>query len=175
MIKIKKESGQGLAEFALVLPILIILLIGIFDVGRVIFIKTNLQHLSAEIHKMTSLYSEKGTVGGIQGGAAFSDLDEAIQFLLDSNQLIDSENLVYEVNFGDEFSRPFERYNFDNNHNRFLPSSNRHDAKYVRVRLDYELNDFFMFSNFFNKNNLKLSHEYTGLIFVGSDGYDAQR
>lgn len=168
----KKESGQGLMEFALVLPILIILLSGIYDVGRVVFIKTNLQHLSAEIHKMTSLYSEKGTVGGIKGGSMFYNLDEAIDYLVNTNQLVSEDNLNYEIIYHDKMERHFQRKHFDRNYQRFLPSENRNDAQFVTVRVEYRANDIFLMTNIFRKEDLVFNHEYTGLIYLGSDGYD---
>ncbi len=44
---IKKESGQSLVEMALVLPILLILLVGIIDFGRVLYSYSHL-HLATQ-------------------------------------------------------------------------------------------------------------------------------
>ena len=166
------ESGQGLMEFALVLPILIILLSGIYDVGRVVFIKTNLQHLAAEIHKMTSLYSEKGTVGGIKGGSMFQSLDEAVDYLVNSNQLVAESGLHYEIIYHDKVERHFQRKHFDNTIQRFVPSENRNDAQFVTVKVRYTSEDIFLMTKIFSKEDLVFNHEYTGLIYLGSDGYD---
>lgn len=45
---IRKEEGQSLVEFALILPILLVLLIGIFDFGRVMYVHLNLELVAQE-------------------------------------------------------------------------------------------------------------------------------
>ncbi|MDE8209594.1 TadE/TadG family type IV pilus assembly protein, partial [Erysipelothrix rhusiopathiae] len=42
---LKGESGQSVTEFALILPILIIMLALIMDVGKAVHAKVNLQYL----------------------------------------------------------------------------------------------------------------------------------
>ena len=44
----KNEKGQGLVEFALILPILLLLLVAIVDFGWMIFVKTNLNNAARE-------------------------------------------------------------------------------------------------------------------------------
>lgn len=44
----KNEKGQGLVEFALILPILLLLLVAIVDFGWLIFVKTNLNNAARE-------------------------------------------------------------------------------------------------------------------------------
>jgi Flp pilus assembly protein TadG len=44
----KNEHGQGLVEFLLVLPILLIVLVGVFDLGRVFFITITIQNATRE-------------------------------------------------------------------------------------------------------------------------------
>jgi len=47
--RIKREkSGQGLVEFALILPLLLLILLGIFEFGRVLFIYSNLFNAARE-------------------------------------------------------------------------------------------------------------------------------
>ncbi|HUM37637.1 MAG TPA: TadE/TadG family type IV pilus assembly protein, partial [Anaerolineae bacterium] len=38
----RRPKGQGLVEFALILPLLLLILLGIFEFGRVLFIYSNL-------------------------------------------------------------------------------------------------------------------------------------
>lgn len=47
-IKSKKTSGQELAEFAITLPLLLLILIGIFDLGRVVYSASALQNAARE-------------------------------------------------------------------------------------------------------------------------------
>lgn len=44
----KSEKGQGLVEFALVLPILLLILVAVVDFGWFIFVKTNLNNAARE-------------------------------------------------------------------------------------------------------------------------------
>lgn len=44
---VKEEKGQSLIEFALVLPLLLLLLVGIFDFGRIIYSYMHL-HITAQ-------------------------------------------------------------------------------------------------------------------------------
>lgn len=44
---IKEEKGQSLVEMALILPVLLLLLIGIFDLGRVLYTSMHL-HLATQ-------------------------------------------------------------------------------------------------------------------------------
>ena len=43
-----RDRGQALVEFALVLPIFILLLIGLFDVGRLVFINNSVSEAARE-------------------------------------------------------------------------------------------------------------------------------
>lgn len=43
-----KNKGQALVEFILVVPILLILIFGIIDVGRVIYAKNNLENKASD-------------------------------------------------------------------------------------------------------------------------------
>ncbi|HOC21491.1 MAG TPA: TadE/TadG family type IV pilus assembly protein [Anaerolineae bacterium] len=47
-IKKREKSGQGLVEFALILPLLLLILLGIFEFGRVLFIYSNLFNAARE-------------------------------------------------------------------------------------------------------------------------------
>ncbi|GGD00151.1 hypothetical protein GCM10007216_33610 [Thalassobacillus devorans] len=60
---VRKEDGQSLVEFALVLPVLLLLVVGIFDFGRVLY-----THLQMEL-----VAQEAVRLGGLGQG------DEAIE------------------------------------------------------------------------------------------------
>ncbi|MFC4023928.1 TadE/TadG family type IV pilus assembly protein [Oceanobacillus longus] len=60
---IKKQDGQSLVEFALILPLLLMLLVGIFDFGRILY-----THLQLEM-----VAQESVRIGGLGQG------DEAIR------------------------------------------------------------------------------------------------
>jgi len=52
----KSEKGQAMVEFALILPILLILILGIIDFGRVLYTKSALTSLSQEAARHASIY-----------------------------------------------------------------------------------------------------------------------
>lgn len=51
-----KDRGQGLFEFALILPLLLIVLLGIFDLGRVYFASISLTSAAREGARYLSVY-----------------------------------------------------------------------------------------------------------------------
>lgn len=75
---IKEEKGQSLVEMALLLPLLLLLLAGIFDFGRLLYSYTHL-HLAAQ---------ETVRLGGLGRGD-----DEIIQFAREYIDLGDSSLL----------------------------------------------------------------------------------
>ena len=52
---VKNEQGQSLIEFALIVPILILMVSGIFDFGRVLYTYMNLNHLTQETVRLGGL------------------------------------------------------------------------------------------------------------------------
>ncbi|MGM7703361.1 TadE/TadG family type IV pilus assembly protein [Pseudalkalibacillus sp. Hm43] len=52
---IKKENGQSIVEMALVLPVLLIILIGIFDFGRIMYTYMHLQLATQESVRLGGL------------------------------------------------------------------------------------------------------------------------
>jgi Flp pilus assembly protein TadG len=48
MHKSKEAGGQGLVEFALVLPVLLFIVIGVLDIGRAFFVKVVLENSARE-------------------------------------------------------------------------------------------------------------------------------
>lgn len=52
----RSEKGQAAVEFALVLPILLLLIFGIIDFGRVLYTKNALTSLSQEAARHASIY-----------------------------------------------------------------------------------------------------------------------
>jgi Flp pilus assembly protein TadG len=56
MDNMKSEKGQAMVEFALVLPILLLLILGIIDFGRILYTKNALTALSQEAARHASIY-----------------------------------------------------------------------------------------------------------------------
>ncbi len=57
------QRGQALVEFSLAIVIFIVMLMGIFDVGRAIFMYNGVSEASREIARRTSVYPYSG-IGG---------------------------------------------------------------------------------------------------------------
>ncbi|MDC3416944.1 TadE/TadG family type IV pilus assembly protein [Aquibacillus salsiterrae] len=51
---VKEEKGQAVVELALVLPILLVLLVGIFDIGRIIYSYASLHFTAQETARISS-------------------------------------------------------------------------------------------------------------------------
>lgn len=82
-----KQDGQSMVETALVLPVLIILLVGMFDFGRIFYTYTHL-HLAAQ---------ETVRVGGLGG-----EDTEIITFARNYVNVNDPENLSVSISPGDD-------------------------------------------------------------------------
>jgi hypothetical protein len=76
------RRGQALVEFALVFPILILLIVAIFDVGRAVFLYNNLTNAAREGARLAIVNQDKGiivnrvlevTVGGAVSNAGTPD------------------------------------------------------------------------------------------------------
>ncbi|MCI2257070.1 pilus assembly protein [Domibacillus sp. PGB-M46] len=52
---VRKEDGQSIVELALALPIVLLLLVGIIDFGRVMFIHLNLELITQESARLGGL------------------------------------------------------------------------------------------------------------------------
>lgn len=63
MIKKKKESGQALVEFALILPILMVILCGILDFGWIYYNKYKVEDAAYEGARFASIAVEDSGVG----------------------------------------------------------------------------------------------------------------
>ena len=56
-----RDRGQALVEFALVLPVFLMLLMGVFDLGRGIYMYNGVAQAAREIARVTSVYPCQGT------------------------------------------------------------------------------------------------------------------
>jgi Flp pilus assembly protein TadG len=52
---IRNQDGQGLVEFALVLPIILLLAVGIFDFGRILYAHSQLELIAQESVRIAGL------------------------------------------------------------------------------------------------------------------------
>ena len=69
LTKYKQESAQGMVEFALILPILMMLMLGIVEFGRLIFVYASVTSASREGARYGS------AVGDVGGVSRYQDCD----------------------------------------------------------------------------------------------------
>lgn len=168
--KLKGESGQSVTEFALILPILIIVLALIMDVGKAVHAKVNLQYLTSEIQKVAVLYDEGGATGGVKDQSRFSSKEKTIETLINNNGTLDPKRLKYEIDLSDIEHRDFTRKIWSANDGGFIGHKNRTDIRYVTVTTTYDV----PFSMYITKQvmgeTLRLTETYSGLMYIGGDG-----
>lgn len=58
----RNESGQSLVEFALILPILVLLIMGVFDFGRMFYTYTHLHMTTQETVRLGGLGQEDAEI-----------------------------------------------------------------------------------------------------------------
>jgi Flp pilus assembly protein TadG len=72
------QQGQGLLEFALVLPILLLVVFGVLDLGRIFFATINLTNAAREGVRYLTLHPDDVTnPGGTFKGSKTAAVDEA--------------------------------------------------------------------------------------------------
>ena len=80
-----RGEGQTLAEFALVLPIVVLLLLALFDVGRAIYSYNAITNAAREGARLAIVNQDETTIQArtvSQGGGAIADVaDVTVQFL----------------------------------------------------------------------------------------------
>jgi Flp pilus assembly protein TadG len=89
MRRSRHESGQTMAEFALILPIFFILIFGVLDLGRVVWANSALAHASREAARFAI----------VQGATDESVKDEIRTVALDQ-AIAAGENLSVDVCYG---------------------------------------------------------------------------
>jgi hypothetical protein len=87
MENVKSEQGQTLVEFALILPILLVLVIGIFDFGSAFNSKNDLNFLA----NTAARYGEVNQCAPCGGSQTIVDY---VKSIADTNQLRSNSNLA---------------------------------------------------------------------------------
>lgn len=102
----KSENGTSLVEFALVLPLFLVLLFGLIDFGRVFHAYLTIDHAGREGARVASVQNEDETIEqSIQNAVAGLDQDQltiAISPSGETNRSSGSEveiTLTYEIGF----------------------------------------------------------------------------
>lgn len=171
---VKEENGYSMVEFALVLPVMLLMIGLIFDMGRAVHTKTELQNLAGEIQKTVTLYEEAGVEGGLQYYSGYPTLEGLVKMIVDGNTNLDKEKLKYSVDISGVDERYFEGHYFNAMTGRFDRYPNRLDVKYVTVNVEYELEYGMFITKTILGEGMKFSDSFTGLMYAGGDGWDEE-
>ena len=77
----RRSRGQGLAEFALALPIFVLLLLGLFDVGRLVFAYTTITNSAREGARLASVNQALASVEKrVEEQTAVADPTTTVEF-----------------------------------------------------------------------------------------------
>jgi Flp pilus assembly protein TadG len=75
----QRGRGQALVEFALVLPIFLMLLLGVFDLGRMIYMYNGVAEAARELARVTSVHpGTPGALGSTSNTAAVLAAQKAL-------------------------------------------------------------------------------------------------
>lgn len=95
MMRTKRKSfGQGAVEFALILPILVVFLVGIMEVGRLIFIYVSVMNATREASRFGQVTAEIAGVAQYQNCTGIKDRALAFRFIADFEE--DDIDIVYD-------------------------------------------------------------------------------
>ncbi|WP_350343112.1 TadE family protein [Proteinivorax tanatarense] len=169
---LKKENGYSFVEFALVLPLVLIMLGLIFDMGRAVHVKMELQHVAGEVQKVITLYEEEGVTGGIRAHSEHNNLDELVLQIINEGTNLNSDNLNVSIEESETKERWFIGHHYNQRTRRFDRINNRNDVKYVTVTADYEMPFGMFITKTILGDSIQLSESFTGLMYCGGDGWD---
>lgn len=77
----KSEKGQSLVEFALVLPVLIMLLFGIIDFSNYFYKSLTIDHAGREAARAASIGQSEGDVKLVAQKQSFNDIGVVVNFV----------------------------------------------------------------------------------------------
>ncbi|SDY72003.1 TadE/TadG family type IV pilus assembly protein [Tindallia californiensis] len=173
---LKSEKGQSLVEFALILPILLILMSFTLDVAQAINSKMNVQHLAGEMVKAHKYFHQGGHEN--PGDDLFFDSrDDLIDHLLDKSPL-NADELTYNIIEGEVRDRHFigKRWHQTGTNSfgvpigRFFGTNNSNTVQYITVEVEYVLNFSMILTKTVLGDSLTLSETFTTAMYLGSDG-----
>lgn len=167
---IKDEKGTSFVEFVLVLPIMLVMIGLIFDMGRAVHTKINLQHLTGEIQRTTVLYEEAGVTGGIRQYSNYKDIEQLVKKIIEDNANLDKSKLKYSIYESQPIRRKYIGHHY--NGRGFNRVENWNDVSYVTVSLEYEMPYFMFITKTILGDSIKFSEQYTGMMYLGGDGYN---
>lgn len=107
--KLKKERGQSLVEFALVLPILLVILCGILDFGWLFYNQLNLNNACREVARYSVVHSSEATLDDNVKNMLKGSMGDSASYTLDWSNPADKTNgdVVVKVDYNMQILTPF--------------------------------------------------------------------
>ena len=164
------EKGVSLIQFGLILPIVVLMLGLIADMGEIIIIKSNLQHLVGEVHKSLVLYEEFGVEGGVKTHLAAATSEEHVKKVIENNRQINNDNLNVEIKWSEKRSRNYMGHY--NNGTSYETAMNRIDLKDLEVIGTYKVSYKMFITKQILGEGITLQEKFVGPVYVGGDGWD---
>jgi hypothetical protein len=154
---VKRSGGQALVEFALIVPFLFLILIGVFEAGRLVFYYHTLNHAGREGARYAIVHGENAFDGCPSGPVPFgvdpcdTDADDVKSRIVQAATAMDPAALTYGFS-GDGSTFPIYWGPNDSCTSATLPGcstdpyNRRHNNVTVRIQYAYApilLSDFF--------------------------------
>lgn len=67
----KSQKGQSIVEFAIVIPMLLLILFGIVDFGRTFHIYLSMNHVGREVARAASIHEDVNVNAIVEGASSF--------------------------------------------------------------------------------------------------------
>lgn len=119
----KHSFGQSMVEFALILPIFVLFIIGIFDLGRAFFAYIAIANAAREGTRVFTFSPDK---------TKYSDIQEAITFEVGASSVVNSALIARQIQCGDTVTDIFNPVTNDT-----TLTSNCLSGETIKVTLTY--------------------------------------
>ncbi|MBS8266579.1 pilus assembly protein [Mesobacillus boroniphilus] len=103
----RSEKGQSLVEFALVLPLLVLLLFGIVDFARIFHVYLTMDHAGREAARAASIGKDDTTIKSVAvGDGASINLTEGNVLITPEGTRTSGTDVVITINYSINFLTP---------------------------------------------------------------------
>lgn len=105
----KSQKGQSLVEFALIVPLVLLLLFGMFDIGRILFSSVALEHAAREGARVASVGKSNSDVMSSITNATTSLERNKLNVSISTEERNSGENVEIELKYPVEILNPLWR------------------------------------------------------------------
>ena len=170
-LKIYKEDGVAIVQFAVLLPIMILVLAMVVDIGGAVHAKVNVQHLASEVQKATYLSEQGGASGGLYGPEQGDYLRERI---IEENKTLKKDNLKVTIKRTDPETRKFVYHHYvtgvTGSHGYYYKKLNEDKRQYITTNIVYEHPYRIVLTKKLFGDTITLSESFTSMMHIEGDG-----